>query len=63
MFAVAKYLLLSYTQGPLERKLVTHSSILAWKNPVNRGVWQSTVLGVAKVRLDGAHMHDGGHKR
>ena len=26
----------------------THSSILAWRNPMNRGAWESTVHGVAQ---------------
>ena len=26
----------------------THSSILAWKNPMDRGAWQATVHGVAE---------------
>ena len=34
----------------LEKEMATHSSILARKNPINRGVWQSTVHGVAKSR-------------
>ena len=33
---------------PLEEEMATHSSILAWKNPMDRGVWQATVHGVAK---------------
>ena len=28
--------------------MATHSSILAWKNPMDRGAWQATVLGAAK---------------
>ena len=24
---------------PMEEKMVTHSSILAWENPMDRGVW------------------------
>ena len=31
----------------LEKELATHSSILAWKNPLNRGAWRVTVHGVA----------------
>ena len=27
-----------------------HSSILAWENPMDRGAWQATVCGVARVR-------------
>ena len=28
--------------------MATHSSILAWKIPMNRGAWQATVHRVAK---------------
>ena len=28
--------------------MATHSSILAWKNPMNRGAWWATVHGVTK---------------
>ena len=34
----------------LEKGIETHSSILAWRIPVGRGVWQATVHGVAKSR-------------
>ena len=33
---------------PLEEGMATHSSILAWRLPMDRGAWQSTVHGVAK---------------
>ena len=33
---------------PLERGMATHSSILAWGNPMDRDDWQATVHGVAK---------------
>ena len=32
----------------LEEGMATHSSILAWRIPINRGAWWATVLGVAK---------------
>ena len=32
----------------LEKEVATHSSILAMENPMDRGAWQTTVLGVAK---------------
>ena len=35
-------------EDPLEEGLTTHSSILAWRIPVDRGNWWATVLGVAK---------------
>ena len=28
--------------------MVTHSSILAWRIPMDRGAWQATVHGVTK---------------
>ena len=28
--------------------MATHSSILAWRIPVDRGAWQAAVHGVAK---------------
>ena len=33
---------------PLEKEMATHSSILAWKNPMDRGALQATVHGIAK---------------
>ena len=35
-------------EDPLEKAMATHSSILAWKNPMDRGAWRATVCGVAK---------------
>ena len=35
-------------EDPLEEGLVTHSSILAWRIPMDRGAWWATVHGVAK---------------
>ena len=32
----------------LEEEMATHSSILAWKIPMDREAWRTTVLGVAK---------------
>ena len=37
-----------FLEDPLEKGRATHSSILAWKNPMDRGAWQVTVHGVAK---------------
>ena len=34
----------------LERGMATHSSIPAWRIPIDRGVWHATVHGVAKSR-------------
>ena len=33
---------------PLEEGMATHSSILAWRIPVERGAWQAIVYGIAK---------------
>ena len=35
-------------EDTLEEGMATHSSILAWKNFMDRGAWQATVHGVAK---------------
>ena len=35
-------------EDPLEEGMATHSSILAWRTPIDRGAWQATVHGVAK---------------
>ena len=35
-------------EDPLEEGMVTHSSILAWRIPMDRGAWQATVHGVSK---------------
>ena len=35
-------------EGPLEKEMATHSSILVRKNPTDRGASKATVCGVAK---------------
>ena len=35
-------------EDSLEEGLATHSSILAWRIPMDRGAWQATVHGVTK---------------
>ena len=30
------------------KEMATHSNILCWENPMDRGAWQATVHGVAK---------------
>ena len=32
----------------LEKEMATHSSVLAWKNSIDRGAWWVTVHGVSK---------------
>ena len=35
-------------KDPLEEGMTTHSSIVAWKIPMDTGAWKATVNGVAK---------------
>ena len=35
-------------EDSLEKEIATHSSILAWRIPMDRGAWWATVHGVAK---------------
>ena len=46
-------------EDPPEEGMVTHSSILAWRIPMDRGAWRATVHGVAKgwarLTLDATH--------
>ena len=35
-------------ENPLEKGMATHSSILAWRIPMDRGGWQGAIYGVAK---------------
>ena len=35
-------------EEPVEEGLATHSSILAWRIPVDRGAWRATVQEVEK---------------
>ena len=44
-------------KDPLEECMVTHSSILAWRIPMDRGAWRATVHGVARVKHDWATKH------
>ena len=46
-------------EDPLEEGMATHSSILVWRIPVDRGAWQAAVLGVVKsqTRLSDYHFH------
>ena len=36
----------------MEKEMATHSGILGWRNPVDRGAWEATVHGVASVGHD-----------
>ena len=35
-------------EDPLEEGMATHSSVLAWRSPMDRGAWQAAVHGVVK---------------
>ena len=35
-------------EDPLEEGMATHSSILSWRIPMDRGAWWATVYGVTK---------------
>ena len=35
-------------EDPLDEGMATHSRILTWRIPMNRGAWQAAVHGVAK---------------
>ena len=35
-------------EDPLEEGMETHSSILAWRIPTDKGDWQATVHGVTQ---------------
>ena len=44
-------------EDPLEKEMATHSSILAYKNPMDGEAWQARVHGVTKsqTQLSDAH--------
>ena len=37
-------------EDSLEEGMATHSSIPAWRIPMDRSAWQATVLGLQRVR-------------
>ena len=39
-------------EDPLEKGVTTHSSILAWRIPMDIGAWWAIVHGVAESPLD-----------
>ena len=43
-------------EDPLEKEMAAHSSVLAWKNPMDRGAWRATVHGVTESDItENAH--------
>jgi len=42
-------------KDPLEKEMAIHSSILAWRIPMDRGAWRTTVSGVTKGQI---HLND-----
>ena len=44
--------LIPVSEDPLEKEMATHSSILAWRIPMDRGAWKATVHGVVSVGHD-----------
>ena len=39
-------------EDPLEKEMATHSSILAWRIPMDIEIWQATVYEVTVVGYD-----------
>ena len=44
-------------EDPLEEGMTNHSSILAWRIPMDEGAWQATEHGVVKSRHDWGTKH------
>ena len=42
------WVLFLVSEDALEEGTATHSSVLAWRIPMDRGAWQATVYGVTK---------------
>ena len=44
-------------EDPLEEGVATHSSVLAWRIPMERGTWGATVHGVAESQTQLSDFH------
>ena len=38
-------------EDPLEEGMATHSSVVAWSMPMDRGAWRATVHGIANSQI------------
>ena len=47
-------------EDPLEKEMATHSSILAWRVPMDKGAWWATVHGAteSQTQLSTTHIVD-----
>ena len=50
-------------EEPLEDSVATHSSILAWRVPMDREAWRATVHGVAKSRIRTERLSTAQHRQ
>ena len=48
-------------EDPLEEGTATHSSIVVWRTPMDRGAWQATVHGSQRVGHDRETKHSTAH--
>ena len=39
-------------KDPLEKGMAIHSSILAWRIPMEKGAWRATVHGITKSQTE-----------
>ena len=44
-------------EDPLEEGMATHSSILAWSFPLDRGAWWATAMGLQGVEQNSVTKH------
>ena len=49
-------------EDPLEKGMAPHSSMLAWRIPIDRGAWWATAHRVAKNWIDWVTEHSIAHK-